>query len=139
MNADNTGFLLADVSRLMRRAFQKRMEGKAITFMQARVLFHVSRQQGIRQVELAELLEMQPISLVRLLDQLESQGVLERRTDPGDRRAYQLFLTDAAQPHLQAINEVAVALKQDVLGNLSDSEASALQRALTTMREKLTN
>lgn len=123
----------------MRRAFQKRMEGKAITFMQARVLFHVSRQQGIRQVELAELLEMQPISLVRLLDQLESQGVLERRTDPGDRRAYQLFLTDAAQPHLQAINEVAVALKQDVLGNLSDSEASALQRALTTMREKLTN
>ena len=64
------GFLLADVSRLMRKAFRQRLEDSALTLAQARTLVYISRHQGIRQVELAELLEIQPITLARLIDQL---------------------------------------------------------------------
>ncbi len=136
---DNIGFLLVDVSRLMRREFQKRLEGNALTFVQARVLVHLSRQQGMRQVELADILEMQPISLVKLIDQLEDMGLIERRADPVDRRAYQLFLTHAATPYLQDITAMTTAIRQDVLGNLSDKEISAAQKVLVKMRDNLTD
>ena len=95
---DNLGFLLADVSRLMRRAFQQRLEGSSLTLAQARALIYVSRNEGVRQVDLADLLEVQPITLARLIDQLAGDGLVERRSDPADRRAYHIFLTPAAAP-----------------------------------------
>ena len=135
----NLGFLLADVSRLMRRQFQKRLEGNTLTFAQARVLLHLSRSPGMRQVELAEILEMQPISLIRVIDPLQEQGLLERRADPTDRRAYQLFLTPAATPHLQAIKSVADSLRGDVLGSLSEQETVILHDVLNRLRTKLSS
>src|SRR4051812_9261819 len=95
---DTLGFLLADVSRLMRRAFQQRLEGSSLTLAQARALIYVSRHEGVRQIDLADLLEIQPITLARLIDQLAAAGLVERRPDPTDRRAYQVFLTSAAAP-----------------------------------------
>ena len=70
LRQDSLGFLLADVSRLMRRAFQQRLEGSSLTLAQARALVYVGRHEDVRQVDLADMLEVQPITLARLIDQL---------------------------------------------------------------------
>ena len=134
---DSLGFLLADVSRLMRRAFQQQFEGNTLTLAQARALVYVSRHEGVRQVDLAELLEVQPITLARLIDQLAGDGLVERRPDPNDRRAYQLYLTPAAAPQLATIEQVATAIRLDALQGLDDSEATILMQALKKMRNNL--
>lgn len=134
---ESLGLLLADVSRLMRRAFRRRLDGSALTFAQARALVHLSRHEGVRQVELAELLELQPIALARLLDQLAAAGLVERREDPSDRRANRLYLTDAAQPHLRAIERVSTAIRADALAGIDARQARLVADALVTMRANL--
>lgn len=137
MNTDSLGFLLADVSRLLRRAIQQRMEGSELTFPQARVMMSISRKEGIRQVELAELLELQPIALVHLLDQLAQRGLVERRPDPTDRRAHQLFLTAAAAPHLAAVKQIAATIQTDMLRGLSKQQSEQVLSNLRTVRDNL--
>lgn len=137
MRQDSLGFLLADVSRLMRRAFQRGLEGSSLTLAQARALVHVSRNEGIRQVELADLLEIQPISLARLLDQLAEHDLVERRADPADRRAYRVFLKPAAAAHLTAIEQVARAIRAEALSGIDRQQAAALMDALARMRANL--
>lgn len=134
---DSLGFLLADVSRLIRQAFQQRIEGSSLTHSQARALVYLSRHEGIRQVELAELLDIQPITLARLLDQLAENGLIERRPDPADRRAYRLFLTSAAASHLAAIEAVAASIRADALRGIGKQEAAVLLSALGRMRDNL--
>ena len=137
LRQDSLGFLISDVSRLMRRAFEQRLEGSSLTLAQARALIYVARHEGVRQVELAESLEVQPITLVRLLDQLAEAGLVERRADPGDRRAYQIFLTPAATPHLAAIEAVGEAMRVDILRDLSKQQYTQVESTLRTMRENL--
>ncbi len=134
---DSLGFLLADLSRMMRQAFQRRLEGSSITLAQARALVYLARHQGIRQIDLAKLLEVQPITLARLIDQLAEAGLVERQTDAADRRAYRMFLTAAATAHLTAIREVGAAIQADVLRDLDKQEAAAVLIALGKMRRKL--
>jgi len=131
------GFLLADVSRLMRRTFQQRLEGSSLTLAQARALLYVSRHEGVHQVELAELLEVQPITLAHLIDQLAEAGLVERRADPVDRRAYQVFLTPAASPRLAAIEQVGAAVRAEALRDLSKRQATTVLVALRKMRDNL--
>jgi DNA-binding MarR family transcriptional regulator len=137
MNTDSLGFLLADVSRLLRRTFQQRMEGGALTFMQARVLANISRHEGIRQVDLADLLELQPIALVHLLDQLAENGLVERRADPTDRRAYQLFPTPAAAPHLSAIEQIGAEIQAEMLRGLNKQQSASVLASLRIVRNNL--
>lgn len=134
---DSLGFLLAEIFHLMRRAFQRQREGNALTLAQARALFYVSRHEGVRQVDLAELLEVQPITLARLVDQLAAEGLVERRPDPADRRAYQIHLTPDAAPHLEAIESVAASIRADALHGLDPDEIAALFSALRKMRDNL--
>jgi len=137
MNTDSLGFLLADVSRLLRRTFQQHMEGSELSFVQARVLINISRKEGIRQVELAELLELQPIALVHLIDQLAQMGLVERRPDPTDRRAYQLFLTKAAAPHLQIIRQIGATIQTDMLLGLNKPQSEQFLSSLRVVRDNL--
>jgi DNA-binding MarR family transcriptional regulator len=136
---DSIGFLLADVSRLMRQAFQTRMQGSSLTQAQARALFYVSRHEGVRQVDLAELLEIQPITLARLIDHLQSEGLVERRPDPADRRAYQVYLTGKAKPHLNTIDQVAREIRTEILDGLDQQQVDTLLIALRSMRDKLSS
>ncbi len=136
---ESLGFLLSDVSRLLRQSFQQRIEGSPLTQAQGRALVYVSRHEGIRQVELAEVLEVQPITLARLIDQLEQSGLVERRPDPTDRRAYLLFVTPAAAPHLAAIRAVGKSLRAEVLRGVDKQEIAALYSALQKMRDNLTS
>ena len=134
---ESVGFLMADVSRLMRKSFEELLEGSSLTLAQARALFYLSRQEGIRQVVLAEILEVQPITLARLIDQLQAEGLVERRPDPNDRRAYQLFLTKKAQPHLDAIESVTAMLRPVVLDDVTAAEAEITIATLNKMRLNL--
>lgn len=133
------GFLVGDVSRLMRRTFEQRLQGSTLTLAQAKALVHVHRNEGVRQVDLADLLEVQPITLARLIDQLDEAGLVERRADPTDRRAYLIHLTAAAQPHLQAIERVAESIRSQALQGLSEAQSRAVVVALTRMRDNLSS
>lgn len=139
LRQDSLGFLLADVSRLMRRAFKQRLEGSSLTLAQARALVYVSRHEGVRQIDLADMLEVQPITLARLIDQLTDSGLVERRPDPNDRRAYRVFLTPAAAPHLAAIEQVAATIRAVALLDLDEQQAATLLLALHTMRDNLSS
>ena len=139
LRQDSLGFLLADVSRLMRRAFQQRLAGSSLTLAQARALVHVSRHEGVRQVDLADMLEVQPITLARLIDQLADAGLVERRADPADRRAYRMFLTPAAASHLAAIRQVATAIQADALRDLDERQAAIFSFVLRKMRDNLSS
>ncbi len=134
---ETLGFLLADVSRLMRRAFVQRLENSPLTLAQARALVYVSRHEGVRQVALAELLDVQPITLARLIDSLAKAALVERRPDPADRRAYRLFLKPAAAPHLAAIEKVVAGIRADALRDFSRQQAAAVFSALRRMRDNL--
>jgi len=135
---ESLGFLLGDISRLMRRRFQQRLEGEsALTLAQAKALVYLSRHQGLRQVELAEMLEVQPITLARLVDQLVQHGLVERRPDPGDRRANHLFLTDAAAPHLTAIRQVGAEIRKEVLRGVDKQQAATLLLVLNQIHDNL--
>lgn len=137
LQQDSLGFLMADVSRMMRRAFQQRLEGSSLTLAQARALVYVGRHEGVRQVDLAAMLEVQPITLARLIDQLADAGLVDRRSDPADRRAHRMFLTPAAASHLAAISEVALAIQADVLRDLDEQQTATIFVALHKMRDNL--
>jgi len=139
MYQESLCFMSSDLARLMRRTFKQRMAELEISFEQMRVLVLVSRNEGIRQVELADLLEIQPITLVHQLDQLTRSDLVERRPDPNDRRAYQLFLTDAAEPHLTAIRKIAREVDQEMMAGMSQNQIVQARDALRTMRENLSN
>ncbi len=134
---DSLGFLVTDISRLMRRAFQQKLDGSDMTLAQARALTYVSRHEGVRQVDLAELLEIQPITLARLIDQLADAGLVERRADPDDRRAYRLYLTAAAAPRLAAIRQVAATVRAHALDGLDKQQIASVIAALHKMHANL--
>lgn len=134
---DNLSFLLADVSRLLRRAIAQRLEGSELTFAQARVLVHLGRDPGLRQVELAARLEVQPITLARVVDQLEFRGYVERRVDPDDRRAWRVFPTARARESLDSIRRIGACVRAEALAGIEAARIEAMLQALARMRHNL--
>lgn len=137
LKQDSVGFLIADLSRLMRAAFQQQLEGSSLTPAQARALIHIARHEGVRQVELAQLLDLQPITLARLIDRLAQTGLVERRADPADRRAYRIYLTSLAGSHLLAIQQVAARIRKQALHGVGEQQALAVMSGLRKMRDNL--
>ena len=136
---DSLGFLVSDVARLMRRAFERSLDGSSLTLAQARALVYVARHEGIRQVDLAERLEVQPMTLARLVDQLAEAGLVERRSDPDDRRVYRLHPTAAAAPQLAAIEQGVVAVRKEAARGLDRAQVAALLEALQRIRDNLSD
>src|SRR5258706_15552124 len=101
--SESLGFLISDVSRLMRRRFDERARLIGVTRAQWRTLVTLSRHEGINQGGLADLLEVEPITLCRMVDRLEEAGLVERRRDPADRRAWQIFPPPQALPPLHQL------------------------------------
>lgn len=128
------GFLLYDTARLLRRDFDRRARCVGLSRAKWSVLAHLSRNEGIRQAGLAEILDLSPITLTRHLDHLEQEGLVQRRADPGDRRAYQLFLTPAAGPVLETLRGLAAAARAQALAGLSAGEQDLLMRLLNQVR-----
>ncbi|MBN8807347.1 MAG: winged helix-turn-helix transcriptional regulator [Sphingomonas sp.] len=135
--SDSLGFLISDISRLMRRRFDERARQVGATRAQWRTLTTLSRHEGVNQGALAELLEVEPITLCRMIDRLEESGLVERRRDPADRRAWQLFLTDKAGPILADLRSMADDLFEQMLDGLPQARRDALADALDTIRGNL--
>ncbi len=135
---ESLGFLLADNLRLTRRIASQYFEQYQLTLSQAKTLLGVRRWQGIRQVDLADFMDIQPISLARLLDQLAENGWIERRPDPKDRRAFQLYLTPAAAPIVKMITAASAEFQQRALVGLTSEQQRALFTGLNQVRENLT-
>lgn len=123
----HSGFLLLDVARTLRRTFHDRMAGRGLNMAQARALLNIARNPGIRQVDLAERLEVQPITLARLVDRLEQHGLVERRPHPQDRRAYQLYDTPKAEGYLDDITAVLLGIRDDAFVGLEDEDMETLR------------
>jgi DNA-binding MarR family transcriptional regulator len=133
------GFLVHDIGRLLRREFERRVRDMGFTRAQWRVLAHLRRAEGINQSQLADRMDVEPITLVRLLDKLEGAGYVERRADPQDRRAYLLFLTDKARPLIERLEVISVDLREEILGDFSPAERDLLIDMLMRVKSKLTN
>jgi DNA-binding MarR family transcriptional regulator len=132
------GFLLHDVSRLMRKNFKRRgVEGMALTQTHLRALAHLSRNEGLNQAALADILEIQPITLTRLIDRLEEADLVERRRDPDDRRAQRLFLTKAAAPIMEELWKMVADMHEEALAGLSTAVHVGIIKALQTMKNNL--
>jgi MarR family transcriptional regulator, transcriptional regulator for hemolysin len=133
------GFVLNDVARLMRKRFEQRARAAALglTRAQAAVLANLARQEGINQAALAQLLELEPITLARLLDRLQAAGSIERRPDPKDRRAHLLYLTEAAYPLLDRIFALAAEVREDALAGVAEADRSRLLDMLIEMKANL--
>jgi DNA-binding MarR family transcriptional regulator len=131
------GFLLHDVARLMRRNFNRRARHIGLTQAQWQALAHLSRREGINQVMLAELMEIQPITLARLIDRLEEAQLVQRRPDPADRRAVQLYLTEVATPLIETMWDLAAETRTEALAGLPDDARQQMIEALKHMRHNL--
>lgn len=131
--ADGIGFLISDVSRLLRRRFDERARLIGVTRTQWRALVTLRRQEGINQGGLAELLEVEPITLCRMIDRLEEAGHVERRRDPADRRAWRIFLTDRSRPLIDDLRVIADDLTEHALHGLS----AAARRDFTATLERV--
>jgi DNA-binding MarR family transcriptional regulator len=123
---------LVESSRLLRNYIDHRAKGRGTTRAQWIVLFRLREQEGLSQVDLADVLEMQPISLVRLLDRLVEHGLVERRSDPKDRRANRLFVTAAGRQLADDLDSLRNEIATDVL---QDLPTSAIQTSLKTLRD----
>jgi len=130
-------FSINDVARLLRTAADQKAAQFGMTRAKWAVLARLDRHQGLKQSELAEMLDLQPITLTRLLDGLADNGLIERRADPADRRAKRLFLTPAARPLLDRLAVLGADLMDGALAGLDASELSALLAQLDLIKDNL--
>jgi len=128
------GFLLADVSRLVRQRFDSRASGLGLTRAQWRVLAQLRRREGINQTALAEIMEIEPITLGRHIDRLVEKGFVERRADPADRRAWRLHLREQVQPVLDRLREMSGMTSREALAGVSEADANRLIELLLTIK-----
>lgn len=131
------GFLISDTKRLTGKLFAGYLTDYPLTLAQGRALLGVARYQGIRQVELAEYMDIQPITLARMIDQLAEIGYVERRPDPKDRRAFQLFLLPAATPTIKFFANKSREFQQQALAGLTESQIETLFTGLNQVRKNL--
>lgn len=135
--SDSLGFLINDVSRLMRKRFDDRARLIGVTRAQWRTLFVVSRNEGANQGVLADILEVEPITLCRMIDRLEESDLLERRRDPADRRAWQIFITEKARPLIEQLLAIGEGMIEEALDGMSDATRSELFGALELIQSNL--
>ena len=131
------GFLLTETARITRRVIDKRARSIGMSRAQWVVLSRIARNEGQRQVDLAAEMEMEPISIARHLDKLELAGLVERRPDPADRRAYRLYLLPAAMPVLEQVRAVAQSVLEPALSHLTPKNLETLTRSLEDLRAAL--
>ena len=129
--------LITDVARLLRRSFDRRLESLGLTQAQWRALVNIARTEGLSQTALAECLEIQPITVGRLIDRMESAGWVERRSHPADRRAVQLYLTPKSQPIIEEIHSRANDMLAECVAGMSSVAQKQLFEHLQRIKQNL--
>ena len=128
-------FEIGETAHVLRRAFDRRASGLGVTRAQWKVLFRLTRTPGLRQVELADLLEVEPITLCRIVDRLEEGGLVERVRDPADRRAWRLHVTERARPLVEKLRAVADELFAETFGGIDPQDLENARQVLARIRE----
>ncbi len=131
------GFLLKDVTRRYTRRFEERAQTLSLTLPQCRVLINLQSHEGVSQKRLAELTEVDPMTLVRILDRMEADGWVQRRFDPADRRAHTLWLTPESKPVLDHISRLIGETRAEALQGLSNEERTVLVELLVRVHGNL--
>ena len=131
------GFLISDVSRLLRRVYDRRVEPLGLTRAQWRVLVHVYRREGVSQTALAQVLEIEKPTLGKLVDRLEQKGWVERRIEVRDQRTRRLVITEQARPLIDQMEELAEAVHADALDGVADEETHQLHDTLLAVKSNL--
>lgn len=134
---ENIGSILADTSRMMRRAFDSRARSIGVTRPQWQVLTTLRRREGINQGGLAEQLDVEPITVCRMVDRLQEAGLVERRADAADRRSWLLHLTPRAHELLEQLRPLADSMIEDALDGIGEADRKSLQRLLERVRLNL--
>lgn len=127
-------FEINETARALRRAFDQRAATVGVTRSQWRVLARLKREPGLRQVELAERLDMEPITLCRIVDRLEEAGLVRRLADPSDRRAWRLELTKKAEPMVRQLRALAHSFAQEAMDGIGEDDLQSLQQRLALIR-----
>ncbi len=135
---ENIAALMADASRLMRRSFDARARTIGVTRPQWQVLSVLRRHEGINQGGLAEILEVEPITVCRMVDRLQDADLVERRPDPADRRSWRLFLSAKAHDLLQTLRPLADEMIEQALDGVDEADRQVLRAALDRIRQNLT-
>src|SRR5262245_62788415 len=130
-------FLLNDVARMLRTFADQNVRRFGMTRAQWAVLARLQRQQGLKQSELADMLDLQPITLTRLLDRLAANGLIERRADPNDRRANRLYLKPAAKPLLDRLSDLGADMMETVLHGVSPTSIERMLKELGAVKNNL--
>lgn len=131
------GLQLIDTARILRKRFEQNCRGTGLTRAQWQVLSKLYYYEGMTQGALAEHLEVEPITIGRIIDKLEQAGMLERRAHPTDRRAWQLYLLPAAHPVLEILKDVAAETRAELLAGMTETETGVAIGLLARMKENL--
>lgn len=134
---DSIGVLLSDSARLLRRRFDARARRIGVSRPQWQVLIALARAEGSNQATLAEMLEVETITVGRMVDRLEDAGLVERRADPADRRAWRLFLTDKAGRLLDELKVIAEGVRAEMVAGLDTADQAVLVDLLGRVRANL--
>ncbi|MBU0555749.1 MAG: MarR family transcriptional regulator [Alphaproteobacteria bacterium] len=137
MDSHHIAFTINDVARLYRRRFDHRTRSLGITGPQMRALVQIMRFPGINQGALAERLDVEPITTCRMVDRLEQAELVERRRDPQDRRAWQLFLTNAAEPLAAELQGIGQSVLNESLAGIPEADREAALSVLWRIRDNL--
>lgn len=131
------GLQLMHVTRLMRKHFDRRAARFDLTRSQWRALKTIHRHEGLSQAELAELLELEPIPIGRVIDRLQDAGFVERRADPADRRRWRLHLTRRAHAVAEDLERIADELREEVLAGVAAADYDTFARVLAQLKDNL--
>jgi MarR family transcriptional regulator, transcriptional regulator for hemolysin len=138
-NSPTLSFLLHNVARLLKRRFEQNARGTGLTRSQWQVLAQLAPNEGIHQGKLAELLDVEAITLGRIVDKLETLGLIERRPHPSDRRIWLLHLTTAARPKLTQLRRLGDVTRVEALAGLSEADREHLSTTLQILKANLTD
>jgi DNA-binding MarR family transcriptional regulator len=133
----NFGFLLKDLTNRYTARFEQHARETSLTLMQCKVLVNLEKSEGASQAKLAELTGIEPMMMVRLLDRMEADHLLERRADPSDRRARRLYLTKKARPLLEEIWRLSDVTRNEMFAGISKTDRDTCIRALERMHENI--
>ncbi|TPI36013.1 MarR family transcriptional regulator [Mesorhizobium sp. B3-1-9] len=133
----NISFVLHDVARLLRKRFEQRSRAFGLTRAQWQVLAYLSLREGIHQNKLADLIEIMPITLARLLDKMQARGFIERRPNPADRRAWLLYLTPKAHPLIEVMRSNGQKTREEAFTGLSAEAQRQLLQTLCLIKSNL--
>ena len=128
-------FEIGETAHSLRKAFDRLAVGLGVTRAQWKVLFKLTRHPGLRQVELADMLELEPITLCRIVDRLEEAELVERVRDPDDRRAWRLHVTAGAQPLIEKLRAVGDELVEQAFAGIDPQDIETARKVLARVRE----